>query len=316
MEQNLVVKANKLNESRYKLSVQEQRIVLTMLSMLKPGDLDFKPYSFAVKDFAALVGIEGKNIYGRIKELTKSLVGRRLTINEPDGDLQIAWLSSAKYFDGSGLVELRFDPLLKPYLLALKQEFTRYQLKNTIRLKSAYSVRIYELLKQYQAIGSRSFEIEELRAILGVSEGKLDTYSNFKLRVIEPALAELKNTDISFTYEPEKTGRKVTGLLFKIFKNGDIVKKSHKKKAKTITETQPDLDFDRSNKMDQIVQIEQKRVLLSLQKSFPERYSELEKQANKSFTKKDQNKRGYKLSLKLKMESLVLKFIHKKKIRL
>ena len=314
MEKNLVVKANKLNESRYKLSVQEQRVILAMLSTIEPGDNDFKPYSFAVKDFADLVGITGKNLYGRIKELTKNLIGRRLTINEPDGDLHVSWLSSAKYFDGQGVVELRFDPLLRPYLLALQKEFTRYQLKNTIRLKSAYSVRVYELLKQYQGVGSRFFELDELKAILAVPEGKLSTYSNFKLRVLTPALTELKTTDISFTYEPEKTGRRVTGLTFKIFKNDDVVKKSYKKKKSKVKETQLDLDF--KEKTERAAQKVRKQALASLQTYYPDHYAELEKQAKRRFTKKDLNKRGRKLSLILKMESLVLGFVQKKKIKL
>ncbi len=314
MENNLVVKSNQLNESRYKLSVQEQRVVLTMISMIEPGDIDFKPYSFTIQDFMQLVGLKGKSSYSEAKKITKSLLQKAFTIKEPSGDLQIGWVSSAKYYNDEGRLELCFNPLLKPYLLALKKEFTRYQLKNTIRLKSIYSVRIYELLKQYQGIGSRFFGIDELRVLLGVSEGKLNTYSNFKLRVIEPALAELKNTDIYFTYEPEKTGRKITGLRFKIFKNGDIVKKSYKKKSKTVTEIQPDLDFN--TKTERAAQKIRKEMLLSLQTYYPERYVELEKQTQKRFTKKERNKRGYKLSLILKMESLVLGFIQKKKIKI
>jgi len=286
--------------------------------MIKPTDVSFQPYSFQIQDFISLVGLKGESAYSEVKKITRTLINKSFTISEPSGDLQIGWVSSAKYYDNEGRVELCFDPNLKPYLLALQQKFVRYQLKNTIRLKSAYSVRIYELLKQYQAIGSRSFEIEELRGFLGVPEGKLNTYSNFKLRVIEPAMAELKNTDISFTYEPDKTGRKVTGLTFKIFKNDDIVKKSYKKKApaevKTITETQPDLDF--KIKTEQAAQKIQKKTLSALQTFYPDKYAELEKKVQKRFTKKDQAKRGYGLTLSLKMESLVLGFIQKNGIKL
>jgi plasmid replication initiation protein len=45
-------------------------------------------------------------------------------IQEPGRLLQTHWVSSADYVDGTGMVNLTFDPLLKPYLLQLKGNFT------------------------------------------------------------------------------------------------------------------------------------------------------------------------------------------------
>lgn len=314
MKNNLVVKANKLNESRYKLSVQEQRVVLTMISLIKPGDIDFKPYSFTVNEFHALVGLKGQSVYSEIKKITNSLISRTITISEPNGDLQIGWVSSAQYFDNEGRIELSFDPKLKPYLLALQQKFVRYQLKNTIRLKSSYSVRIYELLKQYQGIGSRTFDLDELRTLIGLKSDKLPLYGNFKAKVLNKAKTELKKTDISFTFVPVKTLRKVTGITFTIFKNDDIVKKSYKKKTKPVTEVQPDLEF--KTKINQASQKIQKEALSSLQTFYPESYKEFEKKVDKKFTQKDQKKPGYKLTRILKMESLVVGWIQKNGIKI
>lgn len=311
IKNNLIVKANKLNESRYRLSVQEQRVILTMISMIKPGDVAFKPYSFTVKDFADLIGITGKNIYGRVKDVTKSLIGRNLTISEDNGDLHIGWISSAKYYDGEGLVELRFDPLLKPYLLALKQEFTRYQLKNTIRLKSVYSVRIYELLKQYQSIGSRYFDLEDLRDRLGIPDKKLRPYANFRIRVIERAKVELNNTDIGFNYTPVKAGRRVAGLNFDIIKNDGVVKKSHKKKSeRKIKEDQLKFDLTRDKYADSFVELDR----LSIDR--PELYQKLEKQAKKRISKKDLKKPGQKTTIRFKMADLLPGFLQKNKGKL
>lgn len=54
-----------------------------------------------------------------------------------------------------------------PYLLQLKERFTRYELKNILYFKNKYSIRIYELLKQYEKIGKREINIKELRGYLG-----------------------------------------------------------------------------------------------------------------------------------------------------
>ena len=124
-----------------------------------------------------------------------------LQINEHDGPLQVAWLSSAKYFTGKGEVELCFDPKLKPYLLQLQSRFTSYKLHNVIKLRSRYSVRLYELLKQYEGLRETQFRTRELRTMLGLTEGEFTLWADFRRNVLDLAQRELpKKTDLGFTY--------------------------------------------------------------------------------------------------------------------
>lgn len=310
MENNLVIKANNLNESRYRLSVQEQRVVLTMISLIKESDIDFKTYGFSIKEFAKLTGVKGKGIYSELRKVTKSLLSKTFTIKTSASSLQIGWVSSAEYYTQDGRVEFSFDPKLKPYLLALKKEFTRYQLKNVIRLKSSYSVRIYELLKQYQSIGTRFFTIEELRALLNIPDDKLNVYSNFRVTVIEKAKKELVKTDIFFDYKPVKTSRRVTGIEFIISKNNSVIKKSYKKKTdkKVLAETQIELDFEAKKTADL------NRQLNKLKKLNADLYSDLEKLASKKLTKKEQRLPGSNLTIRFKMAHLLPNFLKKNKI--
>ncbi|CAN2042415.1 putative Initiator Rep protein domain protein [Candidatus Magnetomoraceae bacterium gMMP-15] len=215
-KKRLVVKSNKILEARYELSVQEQRLISSMASMIKKDDEDFRIYRFEAKKLAALIGIKPDGYYQKLKKTTKQLLNKTFIIKESDGDLQIGWLSSAKYFKAKGYVELEFSPRLKPYLLYLKEAFTRYQLKNIIRLRSIYSIRLYELLKQYEFIGERTLELEELKYILNIIN-KYKAYRDFKKRVLLSAQKEInKKTDISFTFEEKKQARKVVAIVFKI----------------------------------------------------------------------------------------------------
>jgi len=313
MEKNLVVKANKLNESRYRLSVIEQRVVLTMISLIKPRDRAFKPYSFTIKEFAELTGVTGRNSYTRLKSLTKALRKKSLTIHEPDGDLQTGWVSSVKYYDDEGRLELCFDPKLKPYLLALKKEFTRYQLKNTVRLRSGYSVRLYELLKQYQSVGKRFFLLEDLRRLLGIPEDKLTIYSNFRMRVLDKAFEELsQGSDITFEYSPVKTVRKITGINFKIIDNSEVIKASYKEKEdskKREEQAQKDVDTKQALLMGLNARLK------SLEDDYPDHYQKLKKQALKRLKNVDTKKPGYKLTIKHKMFDLLSGYIQKNKIK-
>jgi hypothetical protein len=77
---------------------------------------------------------------------------------------------------------------------------------------------MYDLFKQYQTIGERTFKIDELRSILDIPAEQYPLYNNLKVRVISIALREINaKTDIFVSIKEEtKTGRKVTGLIFNI----------------------------------------------------------------------------------------------------
>ncbi|MBF0345212.1 MAG: replication initiation protein [Nitrospirae bacterium] len=215
----LVVKSNYLVEACYRLTLTEQRVILYMVSMINQIDEDFKLYRISVSEFIGILGIEDKDAYNQIRQVTNSLREKGLNIYDPKTDslLNIGWLSSSRYFTGKGYVELRFDPGLKPYLLQLKARFTSYKLENVIRLDSIYSIRIYELLMQYWRLGERTVKVADLRKLLGITGNEYALYGDFKKRVILTAQAELaKRTDLYFTFTEIKTGRKVTAIDFTI----------------------------------------------------------------------------------------------------
>lgn len=223
-ENALVVKSNDMVEASYKLSLQEQRIILYMASKILPDDEDFKPVRLYIDEFIKMIQVDGKSKHKEIEEITNKLRKRDLIIKKPDSTLQIGWLSSAEYFYGKGFVELEFSPKLKPYLLQLKERFTKYQLNHVIRLKHSYSIRFYELLKQYESIGQRFFNLDDFKRILGIAPEEYRLYSNFKLKVLNPVQKEFnakyakQELDFTFEYEEQKEGRKVAGLKFKIAK--------------------------------------------------------------------------------------------------
>lgn len=216
---NIIVKSNYLIEASYRLSLQEQRLILLMVSKIKPDDRDFHVYEIAVRDFNRIVGIKSEAGYQRTKELTKKLLERSLQINKDNSILQVSWLSSAEYFEDKGYVELSFDPKLKPYLLQLKEFFTRYRLQHVIHLKSSYSIKLYELLKQYENIGRRKFTLDELRYKFGLRSDEYPLYANFKQKILSRAQTELNEaTDLSISTIEQKQSRKISGITFMISK--------------------------------------------------------------------------------------------------
>jgi plasmid replication initiation protein len=223
MDKNyLVTKSNYfIMNSSYDLSLEEQKLILTLASMVQPIDEDFKPYKFKINDFMELLGVETKTKYSEIPKITKELMKKVFEIEEDDSIIQIAWLSSVAYKKGTGMVELEFSPRLKPYMLKLNGLFTQYKLANILSMKSKYSPRIYEILKcnEFKKQGFIEIEIDELRKLLKV-DNIYPLYADFKRKIILQTQKELnKISDICFDFEEIKTGRKVTSLRFYINSN-------------------------------------------------------------------------------------------------
>jgi plasmid replication initiation protein len=220
IENQIVVKSNYLIGASYKLTIQEMKIIFLLASMIEKGDDKFQLYKMKVKNFMKFTGVEGKDAYSRIKKITRKLKQRELIIKEPktDRELQLSWLASADYL-GNGYVELELSQKLKPYLIKLKNFFTKIELEMVVRFRSKYSIRIYELLKQYEKIGKREFEVDQLKNILGL-DSKYQKYCNFKKKVILVAQKELaEKADIYFSFSEEKEARKVKKIIFHIKKN-------------------------------------------------------------------------------------------------
>lgn len=213
-----ITKANALVEARYRLSLTEQRIVFLMASKVQPEDEDFKQYRLYVKDFTNMLDIKRPNLYLQMVLMIRSLMERVVTIRIGNEEyIDIHWVDKQRYGVGLGYAEVVFSPELKPFFLNLKERFTTYRLENVMRLKSIYSIRIYEILKQYQGPGKRTITIEKLREMLGIRPEEYKLYGHFKSKVIKVAHREInEKTDISFSYKEIKQGRKVHELEFTI----------------------------------------------------------------------------------------------------
>lgn len=222
---NWVTKSNELIESTYKLSLQEQRILLVMASKVQPKDETLKTYRFRARDFIEIIGNSKKTgFYSYLREIVNGLQTKVLTIKKDGKQRNYSWVITSIYEDNEGYITLQFHPELKGFFLELKDKFTSYQLENVVRLNSVYSIRIYELLKQYERIRKRKLTLMELRTFLGIELTKYKQYGHFKSKVLLVAQNEINNnTDINFQFNEIKTGRKVTSIEFIINSTSNLI---------------------------------------------------------------------------------------------
>lgn len=220
MKNLIVYKANALIEASYKLTLQEQRILLVCIAKLNPQDKNpNKTFQITSQEFLNIFPNVGKkHAEERLQEAIDKLAERWIHVYKDKEKRRIRWIQEeAKYFNGEGKVEIVFSDSIMPYLTQLKGQFTSIILKNVSSLKSNYSIRIYELLMQFKIIGSRIITVQKLRNILEV-EDKYRTFKSFNQWVIQPSLKELnEKSNLNVTVKTIKVGRSIKSLEF-VFK--------------------------------------------------------------------------------------------------
>ncbi len=219
----IVVKDNRLNAMRtLGMSLNERRLFSTYVSMLNPNDENKRcEVTFQIKDYLRMLGEKDKMSYVDIKETARRLRAANVEIDFGNKQWTTINLFSSITID-EGTITLETGGKATELLFGLQGNFTKYYLWNVMRLESNASFRMYELLKQYENIGSKTMTVSALKEWIGISpESYAVGFSSFRKYVLEYARKELdKKTDISFTYVEEKVGRKIERIHFKIKKNG------------------------------------------------------------------------------------------------
>lgn len=221
MNQNLtVVKSNKLIEASYRLSLMEQRLVLFCISQMDSVGSSYgkkDEFKISAKSFQAFFGLKGESIYRDLKAAEETLFNRKFNyVNPKTGRLRkTRWISAVEYDGEEGLI-VQFSQDIIPFLSQIKGNYTQYQLEKITNLNSVHAIRIYELCLQYLKIGERLFELEKIKAMLGI-EDQYSEFKDFNKWVIKPSVDQInKHTDIRIQVEPIRKLRKIVSLKFKI----------------------------------------------------------------------------------------------------
>jgi plasmid replication initiation protein len=221
----LVVKDNALIEASYTLGLAEQRLILLAIIEARETGQGIDHNSLLkihAHAYADHFGIEKNNSYEVIKDASKGLFDRYVTYhdknpkNGSDRSFHCRWVDKVGYEKANGTVYLRFTSDIVPLITRLERKFTSYEIEQVASLDSGYAVRLYELIIQWRSTGETPMlELQSFRQKLGVKENQYSTMSNFKSRVLNPAIKQINAyTDIKVTCKQKKEGRKILGFIF------------------------------------------------------------------------------------------------------
>jgi len=223
---DLVVKTNRLNMAIQNLSLIEVRIIQLAIIDARETEKGLstdKPLVITASRYAEAFDVSRQTARQAILDAEQTLFERRFTfIDDTDGNpVKSRWLQRVKYLNDEAAIEICFTHDVVTEITridGIERYFTQYLLQQTSQLKSAYSVRLYELLVQWkEAKRTPVFELNTFREQLGLGVNEYKVMGNFKLRVLDMAVNEInEKTDLKVTYEQTKKGRKIVGFQFKV----------------------------------------------------------------------------------------------------
>ncbi len=201
------------------LNLQAQRLLRTIISLIRPDDAPGKVYTFNLREYANLYGIKGKVNANLINAAKALIVPLELPI---DDGYATAYISKIHIRDNEVMISFNED--LLPYYKALNNK--QYPLININQFECSYSFQFYDyfiLQLGNKTECSLEMSIDYMRNWLCIND-KYPMYANFKKRVIEPVMQDLNNkrNDNSFnldvSFNEIKSGRKVVAIEFSIAK--------------------------------------------------------------------------------------------------
>ncbi len=223
------------------------------------------------------------HIYRTLKVVAKTMIGHTMFMEDQKGNFHAhAIVTDATY--ENGIFKVRFNENLRNHILGLERNYTTLELSVLTEFKKNSSFRIYELLKKeiYKSDPNKNggrvdveYPLSEFRFMIGLSnsddqiiknemarmgnnvdwdilynkldkkERKYEAWSELARNVIVPAQEELaEKSNIRFTFEGIKSGRKISRILFSIYPNNATDRLQSKERQMIINENKARHDFN------------------------------------------------------------------------
>ena len=207
--------SNRFIEASYKIDAREKKVLTSMIKSIQDSEEDTLQYEFDGIEIAKNAGIPTRHLYRDLKEIAEKLtdVKVRYSDDEKEEFEIFRFIDAAIYKKGK--IKFRISPEFKSCITELKGQFTQYLIENIKPMKSIYSIRLYELLRQYRKVGERKIKVEDLKKTLQAPENY--EYKIFNRNILQKAEAEInKHTDLTISYKGIRKGRSLHTLIFKI----------------------------------------------------------------------------------------------------
>ena len=207
------------------LNATELKILRLAILQAKVGDTEFYEYEVAAVDLAKFLNLDVKNLYKNLEKMTEHIQQAYVKIKNEEKQkfYTQSWVDHCYYAKGKIIISLA--PGLKPYILGLKNCFSKIKFEEYINYKSQHTIIIRELLeskmgnvKPHADVTTQiDIPLEELKERTNTKKEYADN-TRFKNRVIDIAVKEINDFSVGYhvTATPYKNGKRIEGFTFLI----------------------------------------------------------------------------------------------------
>lgn len=214
---------NELVNSRYRLGVVEQRMIIALASHINKHGEEFEQCMIDANDLAKFMELDSKSAYGQLKRAADTLVKCIVSFewyktpkSKSKSWIKANWFDFIYYDAETVTVTFKFGSLVKPMLLEVVEAYVKAEAKPIMKFRRSASYRFFNFAVEWKKLKEKAISIDDLKHMLMLDD-EYPLYGGLNQKVIAPAIKEInKLTDYEITYIPKKTGRKVTDIVFKV----------------------------------------------------------------------------------------------------
>ena len=230
-KQYLVCEAHEIIDSSHYLTETEIKLIQLCLA----GIYQAEPlcpdtfYTVDKKTYSNLFNVSEEAAYLALVEAAKLLMTRTITLKstlldpeQPEKSRTIInWVESCRYNGSTSQIELKWSKDIIYLLSQFSSElpYSKYFLTDTCGLTNLHAIRLYRLVNKWAFAGTKTFEIAELKRLLGFLEGEYPQFKHLNSKVLKPSIEAINMyTNLKLSYSLESVGRNIAKITFKIRK--------------------------------------------------------------------------------------------------
>lgn len=223
---DVIIKSRDLNEAHFpNFSLNEYRLFSLIISKAVKFDKSDKAnfikcfhkiHVVTPAEFSEIFDVHISHCYRILRESGEALYQNDIIIKDTKtGTLTKTRILDKKiYNEENHTLEIGLSLRIIDYL-DVSIKYVKTRLYQIAKFKSLYSIRLYELVTSFRSLGKFSISVERLRFLLGVDEGKLKEYNNFKNRALISSINEVnKICNFDIKHAEKKEGKKVAIINF------------------------------------------------------------------------------------------------------
>ena len=235
----VLFKSNALIKAKYDFTVSQNRVLQKAFYEIQKNKINVA--KITLQELKSLIKFKDYSTVEGIKRFLENLKENEIMHIKDNGEwLKVQVISGYKYNPTTKIFKIEIPMLLLQLIHEYTQTgFTPTNVTKYIGLGATNAQRLYELLRMWT--GNKTiieYSVDEIKEYL-MLQNKYKVFNNFRVRVIESAVKELREKELLDIYNVEyvKTGRKVSSIKFYV---KDLEPRTYKFETKK--------DFDKPKK--------------------------------------------------------------------